>query len=63
MFRNNLDENLFIIRNKSRLVVQGFNQEEGNNCDETFAHLARINAECMRFKIFQTDIKSVFLNG
>ena len=29
VFRNKMDENGIIIRNKARLVAQGFNQEEG----------------------------------
>ena len=29
VFRNKMDENDIIIRNKARLVAQGFNQEEG----------------------------------
>ena len=43
VFRNKLDERGVIRRNKSRLVVQGYNQEEGNY-DETFAPVARMEA-------------------
>ncbi|KAH0683294.1 hypothetical protein KY289_021046 [Solanum tuberosum] len=70
VFRNKLDENGVITRNKSRLIVQGYNQEEGIN-DETFAHVARMEAikmliafaAFMEFKLFQMDVKSAFLNG
>ncbi|RVW72529.1 putative mitochondrial protein [Vitis vinifera] len=37
VFRNKMDENGIIIRNKARLVAQGFNQEEGIDYEETFA--------------------------
>jgi hypothetical protein len=30
------------VRNKSRLVAQGFNQKEGINYEETFAPVARL---------------------
>ena len=39
-----MDENGIIVRNKVRLVAQGFNQEKGINYEETFAPLARLEA-------------------
>ncbi|GJY34579.1 retrovirus-related pol polyprotein from transposon TNT 1-94, partial [Tanacetum coccineum] len=48
VFRNKLDENGIVSRNKSRLVAQGYNQQEGIDYDETYA---------------QMDVKSAFLNG
>jgi len=44
IFRNKKDEKGIIIRNKARLVAQGFNQEEGINYEETFAPVARLEA-------------------
>ena len=71
MFRNKLDEHGTIIRNKARLVVQGYNQEEGIDYDENFAPVARIEAirlliafaSHMEFTLYQMDVKSAFLNG
>ncbi|XP_049410536.1 uncharacterized protein LOC125873707 [Solanum stenotomum] len=71
VFKNKLDEHGTITRNKSRLVVQGYNQEEGINYDETFAPVVRMEAirilisfaTYMEFKLFQMDVKSAFLNG
>jgi len=44
VFRNKLDEQGTVTRNKTRLVVQGYNQEEGIVYKETFAPVARIEA-------------------
>nr|GEU61812.1 hypothetical protein [Tanacetum cinerariifolium] len=41
VYRNKLDENGFIPRNKARLVAQGYNQQEGIDYDETYALVAR----------------------
>ena len=66
-----MDENGIIVRNKTRLVAQGFNQEEGIDYEETFAPVARLEAirmllafACFKdFVLYQMDVKSVFLNG
>ena len=60
-----------VIRNKARLVTQGYNQEKGIDFDVTFVLIARIEVirlllafAChMNFKLFQMDVKSAFLNG
>ena len=71
VFRNKVDELGDIIRNKARLVAQGFNQLEGIDYTETFAPVARIEAVRIflayathkKFKVYQMDVKSAFLNG
>ncbi|KAD4180452.1 hypothetical protein E3N88_29043 [Mikania micrantha] len=60
-----------IVRNKARLVVQGFKQIEGIDYDEVFAPVARLEAIRLflsfvayrKFKVFQLDVKSAFLYG
>ena len=44
VFRNKLDEHGIIVRNKARLVVKGYNQQEEIDYTETFAPVARIEA-------------------
>ncbi|XP_075499154.1 putative mitochondrial protein AtMg00820 [Primulina tabacum] len=71
VLRNKMDENGLIIRNKARLVAQGYRQEEGIDFDESFAPVARLEAirifltfaAFKDFKVYQMNVKSVFLNG
>ena len=44
IFRNKLDKNRVVVRNKARLVVKGYNQKEGIDFDETFTLIARLEA-------------------
>ena len=44
VFRNKLDENGKVIKNKVRLVAQGYNKQEGIDYDETFAPIVRLEA-------------------
>lgn len=44
MFQNKLHDQGIITKNKARLVVQGYNQEDEIDYDETFALLARMEA-------------------
>ncbi|GJR99578.1 retrovirus-related pol polyprotein from transposon TNT 1-94 [Tanacetum coccineum] len=71
VYKNKLDENGVVTRNKARLVAQGYNQQEGIDYDETYAPVARLEsirillayACTLDFKLYQMDVKSVFLNG
>ncbi|GJS48666.1 retrovirus-related pol polyprotein from transposon TNT 1-94 [Tanacetum coccineum] len=71
VYRNKLDENDIVSRNKARLVAQGYNQQEGIDYDETYALVARLESirillaiACANdFKLYQMDVKSAFLNG
>jgi len=70
VFKNKLDELGTVTRNKARLVVQGYNQEERIDYEETFAPVARLEAirilvafvAHMEIKLYQMDVKSAFLN-
>ena len=43
-FRNKLDEDGIVTRNKARLVTKGYSQQEGIDYDETYAPVARLEA-------------------
>ncbi|GJR54310.1 putative ribonuclease H-like domain-containing protein [Tanacetum coccineum] len=71
VFRNKRDDRGIVVKNKARLIAQGFRQEEGIDYDEVFAPVARIEAiriflaftSFMGFPIYQMDVKSAFLYG
>ncbi|GJT52179.1 uncharacterized mitochondrial protein-like protein [Tanacetum coccineum] len=68
---NKKDERGIAIRNKTRLVAQGYTQEEGIDYDKVFAPVARIKAiriflayaSFKDFMVYQIDVKSAFLYG
>ncbi|WVZ63274.1 hypothetical protein U9M48_012916 [Paspalum notatum var. saurae] len=71
VFKNKQGEDGMVVRNKARLVSQGFCQKEGINYDESFAPVARLEtirillafAASKGFKLQQMDVKSAFANG
>ncbi|GJX92270.1 putative ribonuclease H-like domain-containing protein [Tanacetum coccineum] len=71
VYRNKKDERGVMVRNKVRLVAQGYRQEEGIDYDGVFALMARIEAiriflafaSYMGFIVYQMDVKSAFLYG
>ena len=71
IFHNKTDEEGNVIRNKARLIAQGYSQIEGVDYDETFALIARMESirillalTCqLKFKLYEMDVKTAFLNG
>nr|GEU49681.1 hypothetical protein [Tanacetum cinerariifolium] len=70
-FKIKKDERSLVIRNKARLVVVGYSQQEGIDYDETFAPVARIEAIRLflayaahkDFTVYQMDVNTAFPNG
>ncbi|XP_073137104.1 uncharacterized protein [Henckelia pumila] len=65
VFRNKLNEDGTVVRNKARLVAQGFRQEEDIDFEESFSPVARLEAiriflayaAYKNFKLYQMDVK------
>ncbi|GKE42708.1 retrovirus-related pol polyprotein from transposon TNT 1-94 [Tanacetum coccineum] len=70
LFKNKHDEENTVIRNKTRLVVRGYRQEEGIDFEESFAPVDRMEAIRIflayaahnSFIVFQMDVKTNFLH-
>ncbi|GJS28183.1 retrovirus-related pol polyprotein from transposon TNT 1-94 [Tanacetum coccineum] len=70
LFKNKLDEENTIIRNKTHLFMRGYHQEEGIDFKESFTPVARMEAImiCLAynahksFTVFQMDLKTAFLH-
>nr|GFB91813.1 uncharacterized mitochondrial protein AtMg00820-like [Tanacetum cinerariifolium] len=63
LFKNKHDEEQTVIRNKSRLVVRGYRQEEGIDFEESFASVARMKAIRIFLAYVAHKSFSVFQNG
>nr|GEZ23916.1 retrovirus-related Pol polyprotein from transposon TNT 1-94 [Tanacetum cinerariifolium] len=71
LYKNKLDEDNTVIRNKSRPVAKGYAQKEGVDFDESFAHVTRLEAVRLfiayaahkSFTVYQIDVKIAFLYG
>nr|GEV32905.1 retrovirus-related Pol polyprotein from transposon TNT 1-94 [Tanacetum cinerariifolium] len=71
IYKAKLDECGDVLKNKARLVVKGYRQEEGINLKESFAPVARIeairifidNVASKNMTVYQMDVKIAFLNG
>nr|GEZ03530.1 retrovirus-related Pol polyprotein from transposon TNT 1-94 [Tanacetum cinerariifolium] len=71
IYKVKTDEFGGVLKNKARLVAQGFRQEEGIDFEESFTLVARIetirifiaNVANKNMMIFQMDVKTAFLNG
>ncbi|KAJ0913753.1 putative RNA-directed DNA polymerase [Helianthus annuus] len=71
VFKCKKDDRGVVIRNKARLVVQGFRQIEGIDYNEVYTPVARLEAiriflayaSFKGFKVYQMDVKSAFLHG
>jgi hypothetical protein len=71
VFKNKQGEDGKVVRNKARLVAQGFSQVEGLDFGEISALVARLESirilldfvASKGFKLYQMGVKSAFLNG
>jgi hypothetical protein len=71
VFHNKQDQDGIVVRNKARLVAQGYTQIEGLDFNKTYALVARLEtirillayACAHNIKLYQIDVKSAFLNG
>jgi hypothetical protein len=70
VFRNNLNKDGQVTRNKARLVCKGYSRVEVINFEERFSPVAKMEAirlilayACSKnIKAYQMDVKSAFLN-
>nr|GEZ50151.1 retrovirus-related Pol polyprotein from transposon TNT 1-94 [Tanacetum cinerariifolium] len=70
IFKVKIDEFGGVLKNKARLVAQGFRKEEVIDIEESFSPVARIeaihivvaNAANKNMIIYQMDVKTAFLN-
>jgi hypothetical protein len=71
VWKNKDGENGEVVRNKLRLVAQGYSEKERMDYEETFAPVACLEAikillafsVAKGFRLYQMDVKRAFLNG
>nr|GEU69570.1 retrovirus-related Pol polyprotein from transposon TNT 1-94 [Tanacetum cinerariifolium] len=71
IYKVKLDEYDDVLKNKARLVAKGYRQEGGIDFEESFSHVARIeairifitNSASRNMTIYQMDVKTTFPNG
>ncbi|GKD36685.1 retrovirus-related pol polyprotein from transposon TNT 1-94, partial [Tanacetum coccineum] len=71
IYKVKLDELGGILKNKARLLARGYRQEEGIDCEESFAPVAILEAiriflafaAHLNMVVYQMDVKTAFLNG
>nr|GEY21127.1 retrovirus-related Pol polyprotein from transposon TNT 1-94 [Tanacetum cinerariifolium] len=69
--RKKRDKTGIVIKNKARLVAQGYNHKKGIDYDDTFSLVVRLEgikiflafATYMNFIVYQMNVKGAFLNG
>lgn len=69
VYKNKLNEEGNMVRNKTRLIAKGYCHEEGIDFDKSFTRVARLEtirmllafACSMNFKLYQMNVKSAFL--
>ncbi|GKF11150.1 retrovirus-related pol polyprotein from transposon TNT 1-94, partial [Tanacetum coccineum] len=71
IYKVKLDELRFVLKNKARLVVRGYHQEEGIDFEESFTPVGRLEsirifiafAAHMNMIVYQMYVKTAFFNG
>ncbi|GJS27885.1 retrovirus-related pol polyprotein from transposon TNT 1-94 [Tanacetum coccineum] len=58
LWKNKCDAENIVVRNKTRLVAKGYKQEEGIDFEESFAHVARLEAVWM-FIAYAAHMKNI----
>ena len=61
VFRNKQDQDRIVVRNKARLVAQGYTQVQGLDFGETYALVARLKA--IRILLAYACTHNIKLNG